>query len=271
MRVETALPDFASEYPISGEQAAQFQRDGFIILKGVLSPDEVTSFGAAIRADAYRAFERDGAEPVFGGALIQKLNFRFESDAMSRYALSRRVGSIGARLSLSPAVRIYHEQLLFKPPSGAPSYWHQDQYFWPLKTEQSIGTWLPLSDVTAEQGALRYVRCSHRLGDLGQFSIDEQSEAYFNRLAEENHLEVVQIGHMSAGDMCVHNGWTVHGAAPNRTNAMREAIVVTMYPDGTCIDTLHNDYRKSDRVDFLGGKPVGAIADSELNTVIFAE
>lgn len=271
MSTESALPDLTSAYPISEEQAAQFQRDGFIILKGVLSPNEVATFGAAIRADAYRAFERDGVEPVFGGALIQRLNFRFESDAMARYALSRRVGSIGARLALAPAVRIYHEQLLFKPPSGAPSYWHQDQYFWPLETEQALGTWLPLRDVTAEQGALRYLRGSHRLGDLGQFSINEESEVHFNRVAEENGLEVVQIGHMSAGDMCVHNGWTVHGAAPNRTNAMREAVVVTMYPDGTRVDELHNDSRKSDRINFLGGRPVGAIADSALNTLIFAE
>ena len=169
-------------------------------------------------------------------------------------------------------MRIYHEQVLFKPPGANASSWHQDMYFWPLETDRSLGTWMPLHDVDEEMGALRYASGSHRIGDLGQHTIDEASERFFDGVIAERGLEVVQLPHVGAGDLCVHNGWMVHGASANRSAQMREAVVVTMYPDGTRVAPLVNDYRRSDAENYLGGRSVGELADSPLNTVLeFAE
>lgn len=266
---ELQFPELSEPYALSDEQVEEFQEHGFIILKGVLSPREVSLYGEAIRRDGMRHFEAAGMQTVFSGSLLQKLNFRFESEAMRAYSLSRRLGSIGARLTRSKSVRIYHEQLLFKPPGGAPSFWHQDQYFWPLETTQSLGTWMPLLDITADMGAMRFVQGSHRLGDQGQHDIEQKSEDYFNTLIEAHGLKVVQVEAMQAGDMTVHNGWTIHGAAGNLSSAMRAAVVVSMYPDGTRVGPILNEYRASDRIQFLGSRNVGELADSDLNTLLY--
>ncbi len=263
------LPDLSDPYPISDQQVEQYWTEGFIVLEAVLTPEEVVAYGAGIRRDAMKHFEANNMETEFGGSLLQKLNLRFECEAMRCYCLSPRIGSIGGRLTRS-TVRIYHEQALFKPPGGNASYWHQDQYFWPLETTRSLGTWMPLVDVSEEMGALRYVRTSHHLRDLGQHSIEAESQTFFDGVIAQQGLEVHQIESMKAGDMCVHNGWTIHGAPANRSNQMREAVVVTMYPDGTRVAPLLNDYRKSDAVQFLGGREVGQIADSDLNTILFS-
>ena len=265
------VPDLSEPYPITDQQVEQYQADGFIVLDAVLSPDEVEAYGAGIRRDAMKCFEAANMETAFSGAFLQKLNLRLESQTMRAYCLSKRLGSIGARLTRSKAVRLYHEQVLFKHPGGNPSYWHQDQYFWPIETNQSLGTWMPLVDVTEEMGALCYARGSHRLGDLGQHCIDTESQAFFNSVIEEHGLEAYQINSMKAGDLCVHNGWTIHGAPSNRSSIMREAVVVTMYPDGTRVAPLLNDYRKSDAVQFLGGREVGEVANSELNTILYVD
>ncbi len=264
-------PNLSSSYPISDAQVKQFQTDGFIVLKSVLSSEEIAAYSKAIYRDGMHYFESAGMQTVFSGSLLQKLNFRFESEAMRTYCLSARLGAIGARLTHSKAVRLYHEQLLFKPPGGAPSYWHQDQYFWPIETTQALGTWMPLTDISETMGALRFVRSSHKLGDLGQHDIEASSEEFFNSVIKKHRFEIIQVKSMKAGDMTVHNGWTIHGAPGNQSDRMRAAVVVTMFPDGTRVGKLSNKYRKSDRDQFLGGRDVGSIANSEFNTILYSK
>ncbi len=50
---------------------------------------------------------------------------------------------------------------------------------------------------------------------------------------------------------------------------MREAMIVTYYPDGTRVDELSNPSRENDARVYLGGKKPGELADSELNTVVY--
>src|SRR5690242_15396661 len=42
------LPDLSSDYPITSEQVAAYQRDGHILLKGVCSPAEVAAYRQVI-------------------------------------------------------------------------------------------------------------------------------------------------------------------------------------------------------------------------------
>ena len=50
------------------------------------------------------------------GAFLQTLGLRFDSDGVRRFCLAPRFGAIAARLLQVPAVRIFHEQALFKQP-----------------------------------------------------------------------------------------------------------------------------------------------------------
>ena len=59
----------------------------------------------------------------------------------------------------------------------------------------------------------------------------------------------------------------VHGAAANASKRMREACIVAMYPDGTRVAPLVNEFRRSDAELYLGGRNEGDLADSELNSV----
>ena len=61
----------------------------------------------------------------------------------------------------------------------------------------------------------------------------------------------------------------MHGATANKTETMREAMIVTYYPDGTMVDELCNPSRFYDAQNFLGGKREGDSADSEMNPVLY--
>ena len=52
------LPDLSGERPLAPEQIAAFQRDGHILLRGVLSSDEIAAYREAIK-DATARLNRE--------------------------------------------------------------------------------------------------------------------------------------------------------------------------------------------------------------------
>ena len=103
---------------------------------------------------------------------------------------------------------------------------------------------------------------------MGQYAISDSSQDFFQQFIEEKRYLCWQ-GSMRAGDATFHNGWTMHGATANKTETMREAMIVTYYPDGTMVDELCNPSRFYDAQNFLGGKREGDSADSEMNPVLY--
>ena len=263
------LPPLNADYCLSDEQVAQFWRDGFIVLRAVLSPDEVSAYGAVIRDTAVRRFAARDMQAAAHGAFLQTLGLRFDAQGVRRFCLAPRFGAIAARLLQVPAVRIFHEQALFKQPGGSDSHWHQDQYYWPLATDRSLGLWMPLVDCSRQMGTIRFVRGSHRYGDLAGRDISDESAHHFDEFIARERLDICQTEALAAGDCTFHLGWTVHGAPANHSDAMREAMIVTFYPDGTRVDTLSNPSRVNDARVYLGGRKPGELADSELNTVVY--
>lgn len=269
-RRNTILPPLDSEYAVSEDRVARFWQDGFIVLPGVLSAEEVATYAPVIRDTAMARYRANGMKPGSGGAFLQTLNMRFDNEGMRRFCLSRRFGKIVATLTHSAAVRIYHEQALFKSPGGTDSHWHQDQYYWPVATDRAVGLWMPLANCTEEMGTMRFVVGSHRYGNLSGTYISDESAQFFDEFIAREGLPVYQVPRMTAGDCSFHLGWTVHGAPSNRSQKIREAMVVTYYPDGTRVDEISNPSRVADAESFLGGRAEGELADSALNTIVFS-
>jgi ectoine hydroxylase-related dioxygenase (phytanoyl-CoA dioxygenase family) len=271
LHTDIELPDLSSEYPLSDQQIADFRRDGHIHLPGVCSPEEVAAYRAVITETAHDNFNE--SRPIedrdaYGKAFLQTLNLRRKSAGVRQYVLARRFASIASRLLGEERIRIYHEQALFKEPGGAHSPLHQDQYYWPLDTEFALGMWMPLVDVSLDMGPILFASGSQVEGFVGQLAISDESEDILGDLVEEKGYPIWQQA-MTAGDATFHLGWTIHGASANDSDRMREAMIVTYYPDGTRVDELSNESRVGDAREFLGGRTTGELADSELNTVVY--
>lgn len=261
------LPDLDGEYPLSEAQVERFREQGFIVLEGVLDRAEITAYGEAIRAVAMAHFRARGLAASFGGAFLQQLNLRYCSDAVRSFVLSPRFGRIASRLLGAPAVRLYHEQALFKPPGGIDSHWHQDQFYFPFDDTFTLGMWMPLVDCSPDMGPLRFIAGSHKYGNLEGMSISEESKHFFDDFAAREGLRVVQVPGLRAGDCSLHLGWTVHGAPANRSDKMREAMTANYFPDGARITDLA---RSPDGLRFVGGLLPGQLATSAMNPIVFS-
>ena len=166
-------------------------------------------------------------------------------------------------------LRIYFDQALFKSPLSKETFWHQDQYFWPLDTTNVIGSWIPLQDCTEDMGIIKFIKGSHLFGDLKGNGLSSKSQTFFDDVIKQKNLRISKIKKINAGDMTFHYGWTIHGALPNKSNKMREAFIISYYEDGTKISKLDNPSKINDSKLYLGGKKFGEIANHSINKIVY--
>ncbi len=265
------LPDLAQEYTLSPEQVKSYQQNGHILLRGVASATEVAAYRPCIKeATARYNTEKRPLQQrdTYGKAFLQIMNLWQKDECVRRFVLAQRFAGIAAKLMGVERVRLYHDQALFKEPGGGPTPWHQDQYYWPLDTDNMITLWMPLVDVAVEMGPMMFVSGSQKLGYLGKFAISDESQAVFERMIEENHLTIVPGQTMAAGDATFHSGWTLHNAPANSTERMREVMTVIYFADGARIIEPDNTGRENDLKNWLTGLKPGDLAASPLNPLI---
>ncbi len=269
-----ALPDLSDDFALSPASVDAFRERGHVVVRGLASAAEIAAHrpalleaGAQSRYDHRPLEERD----TYGRAFVQMFNLWRRNDVARAFVHSRRFAKVAAELLGVPAVRLYHDQALFKEPGGGPTPWHQDQFYWPLETDQTITLWMPLVPVTPEMGPMAFAAGSQRLGHLGDFPIGDESEAAFERIVAERGLRRAGETSLAPGDASFHSGWVRHRAPANRTDRLREAMTVIYYPDGTRVAPLDHPNRRFDRDAWLRGCEPGDLAAGPHNPVLYDE
>lgn len=236
---DSALPALDEPHPIDTELADGYRRDGHAVVRGLANAAEVAAYRPAILAACERLkyetrplAERD----TYGRAFLQYWGLMQEDERVRRFVLARRFARVAAELMGVPAVRVYHDQALFKEGGGGPTPFHQDQHYWPLATTDTITMWMPLVPVTEAIGSMTFVSGTHRLGFVGDFDISDESHAAVSRLIADHRLAQHSYGALAVGDATFHAGWTLHSAPGNPTDQVREVMTVIYYAaDARCL------------------------------------
>ena len=144
------------------------------------------------------------------------------------------IAGTAARLLGVEAVRLWHDQALYKEPGGRMTDPHQDLPYWPIVETDTATAWIPFDGSTPANGCMGFLPGSHRLG-LREFvniftgvNLETGVEARTRWLeAELAAIEPVWV-EVPAGSVSFHHGLTFHlvGANTNRSGwqQMRTAI-----------------------------------------------
>lgn len=264
----------AATTAVDPSDIATFSRDGHACVRGLFDPAEVadpiariTDAGVALAYDKRPIEERD----TYGKAFLQSFNLWRTDPAIAEFVLAERFGAVAAGLLGVDGVRLYHDQGLFKEPHGGRTPWHQDQFYWPLSSDETVTVWIPLVDVPAEVGSMTFVDGSHRMGDLRGREISDASDAEFGSMIEADAMATTTHGAMRVGDVTFHHGWTIHSAPPNPTDAMRPVMTMIYLADGMRIaDAPLTDHEDFDRRMWLGGGEPGSVIDGESNPLVWS-
>jgi ectoine hydroxylase-related dioxygenase (phytanoyl-CoA dioxygenase family) len=267
----STLPDLETPYAISDEQRQQYQQDGHLLLRGVASPDEAAAYRPVISNATFK-YNKE-TRPVSEretryAAFLQVSNLWEHDEGVKKFVVAKRFAKIAADLMGVDGVRVYHDQALYKEPGGSITPWHQDQYYWPLDTDNTITMWMPLVDVPIEMGALTFASGSHKEGCYEVMAISDESELTYKELVAQRGWPVVNAA-MKAGDATFHSGWTLHNAPANSTDQMREVMTIIYFADGARVIEPDNDHRPKDLERWMPGLKPGDLAASELNPLVF--
>jgi ectoine hydroxylase len=161
--------DWNNDAPIGPQQAAQFDRDGYILLENIFSADEVAFLQRAagdLLADP-SGLDRDTivTEP-HSDEIRSIFEIHAQSPVLGRLAADARLAEV-ARFLLGDEVYIHQSRLNYKPGfKGREFYWHSDFETWHVEDGmprmRALSMSILLAENTPYNGPLMVIPGSHR-------------------------------------------------------------------------------------------------------------
>ncbi len=212
-----------------------FHRDGYAVVDGVLTDVEldhyeplVTGAVAARKRDAKPLEERSPYEQSFH----QCINLWEDFPAVRPLTFHPRVGQAAAELLGIDAIRLWHDQALYKEAGGRATDAHQDHGYWPIRELDTVTAWIPLRGSTLANGAMGYLPGSHAVGIRKFVNIFQAEDpAALLDSPEIAGIEPVFV-EVPRGSVAFHHGLTVHMAGPNTTAEDRAVHTIIYLADG---------------------------------------
>ena len=251
--------------------SSELWRNGHVLITQAATPREVAKHRSAITEAVGRLSTETRAledRSTYDKAFLQIMNLWRKDDGLKRFVFDKTFAQIAADLLGVKKVRLYHDQALFKEPGGGRTPWHQDKYYWPLDTDKMITMWMPLVDVDDEMGMITFASGSHKFGPIENVEISDESDEIYDRYVAEKGFPIEKAPAMNAGDATFHLGWTIHGAGPNLSDRMREAMTIIYFAEGARVTEPTSVHQQADLDTWLPGLRPGDIADSHLNPIL---
>lgn len=262
-------------YELSEEDVNYYKKNGFIKLKQVLDEETLGFFNTEITKVVHEKnplLKKPMEErSTFEKAFIQIGNLFRTNEIIKQLVLSKRLGKIAADLMQVEGVRLYHDQALYKEPTGKTKNitpWHADQYYWPLDTLNTITAWIPLQKTTEDMGPLAFSKESQKYDFGRDLEISNESEEKIQQALAKAKLELVDSG-FDAGEISFHGGWTFHRAGANISDKVRAVMTIIYMEDGIKVSEFTNTAHQADRDAWLPGLNPGDTAITELNPLVF--
>lgn len=143
---------------------AQFQRDGAVCIRQLLTADELALLRDGIEANLAAPSPRAkvASRPDDPGRFFEDFCNWQEIDAFGRFIVEAPLAPLAQRLMGSDTVRLYHDHLLVKEPGTRQrTPWHQDQPYYNIDGAQNVSMWIPV-DPVSRAATLEFVAGSHK-------------------------------------------------------------------------------------------------------------
>lgn len=202
---------------LTHEQLIDYEELGFLRSIPILSASEVASYRAAIektcRALGGRATRLDGPHLFFRWAWELSTHPRV-LDCMEQL--------------IGPNILLKSTRLFYKFGNSSSFVgWHQDGITEALKDAYVPAIWLGLTSATAENGCLRVVPRSHRLGLVPHADRPNADNLTTQGATAQVEIDSPQDVVMQAGEMSLHHPLTLHASNPNRSAESRIGFSAT--------------------------------------------
>jgi ectoine hydroxylase-related dioxygenase (phytanoyl-CoA dioxygenase family) len=244
--------------PINENRIDEYNRNGFIIVKGMFDSEEIGLLRRAAKEDRaldQHAFGKGDGE----GGTIRLSLWNHPGDTI--YGMFARCESIvdSAETILGGEVYHYHSKMIMKDAKiGGAWAWHQDYGYWyqngvlfPDLTSASIA----VDAATRENGCMQVLKGSHLMGRVDHILTGDQAGADLERVHEaQKRLETIYC-EMDPGDVLFFHSNLLHRSDQNRSDNPRWSMIC-------CYNAARNDpYKEAHHPRYT---PLSKVPDSAI-------
>jgi len=219
---------------LTAEQAAAFDRDGYVVMPGVFDAATVAEIVADIdrfeaEVDAHLAGRANQRMLIAeAGAITFTTHLVTRSERLAAFARHPFFTGVCADL-VGPDVNLYWDQAVYKKPEKPRRFpWHQDNGYAFVEPQQYLTCWVALTDATADNGCPRVARGRHRDGTLAHTYVDPLGFECFS----DDDIAEIDVAEVGAGGVVVFSSLTPHLTGPNVTGEVRKAYILQYAPRG---------------------------------------
>ena len=207
----------------------QWQRDGFVLAKGLFSNEEVErirehfmAWNASDRKEDFDKVDPTGHDPL---AKFPRIIHPHRKDPLSLdFMLDSRLRDIMTDF-LGEEPLAAQTMFYFKPPSARGQALHQDQMYLRARPGTCVAAWLAVDDCDVENGCMEIVPGSQDLPLLCHIDADT-TKSFSNSTVPvpEGYVPIPAL--MKAGDVLFFHGNLIHGSGPNSSkDRFRRALI----------------------------------------------
>jgi ectoine hydroxylase-related dioxygenase (phytanoyl-CoA dioxygenase family) len=224
------MKELLSRPALSAAQRAQYQRDGYLVVRDIFSVAEI----ALVVLEAERLIERR--------ELIHQDNIRcrWQPNVETNECLFEcfdpviDIGPVCARLALDQRILdvlgclygeeacLFKDKLIFKPPMAKGYDLHQDYISWPTFPRTFVTVLVPFDPADRSNGCTEVFPGYHQRGYLSP------EDGMYHALPREAVDEARCIPlDLNPGDIAVFGCFTPHRSAPNRSRRWRRQLYLS--------------------------------------------
>jgi phytanoyl-CoA hydroxylase len=236
----------AATYLVTDADREAFERDGYVHLRGVMSPEEMDDIEAVYNRFLQREIVVAGKDfndmttGEFGSdpadySIINVMLPRVYHPEWQGNLYEQRAASIAEQL-VGEGMQIDFDQFLAKQPfkEDAIFGWHQDQAYWIDTDDRRTATcWLAVDPSTVDNGCMQFLPGSHKEPVRPHRPLHgdrEKSHTLITDLRDEDVMRSVEI---ARGDITVHNEGVLHGSGGNTSSNFRRAYIIAFRSEST--------------------------------------
>jgi ectoine hydroxylase-related dioxygenase (phytanoyl-CoA dioxygenase family) len=244
--------------PIEKNRLDDYERNGFVLVKGMFDAEEIGLLRRAAKQDReldQHSFGRGDGE----GGVVRLSLWNHPGDTI--YGMFARCESIvnSAEKLLGGEVYHYHSKMIMKDAKvGGAWTWHQDYGYWyqngvlfPLLCSASIA----VDPATRENGCLQVLSGSHHMGRIDHILTGDQAGADVGRVREaQKRLETVYV-EMDPSDVLFFHANLLHRSDQNHSDQPRWSMIC-------CYNAARNDpYKEAHHPRYT---PLSKVPDSAI-------
>jgi len=256
-----------SQGKLSSHQIEEYHKNGYVILKELLTGSEVNALRERAKSDREmdkHSFSRDDGT----GAKVRLSLWNHPGDGIyGMIARSEKVVDSVEQLLEDEAYH-YHSKMIMKEAKvGGAWAWHQDYGYWyenGVLYPDLCSVYIAVDAATKENGCLQVLKGSQKLGRINHVLTGDQAGADIDRVEEiKKRLELVYVK-LDRGDAVFFHSNLLHRSDRNNSDNPRWAMIC-------CYNAKSNDpYKESHHPRYTPLKkvPDSAILDAAQNTSV---